>query len=109
EPDLPALLNGYRSTALLYVAAKLKIPDALSDRPRSSADLAKTLKLHESSLHRVLRGLSALGICTEDATGRFQLTPAGLRLCSTAPGSDYSLAILNGEEYAHAWNNLLHS
>ncbi len=108
-PDLQGLLNGYRSTALIYAAAKLKLPDALAAGPRTSAELAQNLNVHAPSLHRLLRGLVALGLCTEEAGGSFRLTPPGARLQSTNGRSEYSLAILNGEEYARAWNDLLHS
>ncbi|HEU5125841.1 MAG TPA: methyltransferase [Verrucomicrobiae bacterium] len=108
-PDLNTLLNGYRSTALLYLAAKLKIPDQLTHGPIAAADLAKRLRVHPPSLHRLLRGLAAFGICTEDNEGHFQLTEMGNRLRSDSAGPEYSLALLNGEEYAPAWNHLLHS
>ncbi|HYG22264.1 MAG TPA: methyltransferase [Verrucomicrobiae bacterium] len=109
RPDLDQLLNGYRHTAMLYVAAKLRLPDRLSDLPRSSAELAAQLPAHEPSLNRLLRGLVALGICAQDSAGKFHLTAIGKRLQSTYGGSHFRLALLNGEEYAPAWNHLLHS
>ena len=108
-PDLHSLLNGYRSTALIYIAAKLKLSDLLAKGPRTSADLASTLDVHARSLQRLLRGLVILGLCTEEDDGRFRLTRLGARLQSNNGGSEYSLAIMNGEEYAPAWNHLLHS
>src|SRR5437868_398447 len=107
--DLNHLLNGYRHTALIYVAAKLKLPDLLAENSRTSAELASILNVHASSLQRVLRGLVVLGLFTEDEQGRFGITATGARLKSKSGGSEYSLAILNGEEYATAWNHLLHS
>jgi len=103
------LLNGYRGTALLYVAAKLGFADLLAAGPRSSADLASSLGAHAPSLHRVLRGLVTLGVCSEEHDGRFALTARGEWLRSETPGSLRGLAILSGEEYAHAWGGLLHS
>lgn len=108
-PDLTTLLNGYRSTALLYLAVKLKLPDLLADGPRRAGDLAERLHVHAPSLHRLLRGLAAFGICAEASDGRFRLTEMGARLRSNSTGPEYSLALLNGEEYAPAWNHLLHS
>jgi hypothetical protein len=108
-PSLHNLLNGYRSTALLYVAAKLKIADLLADGPRGSDQLSELLQANPSSLHRVLRGLVVLGLCSETDDGFFQLTELGMKLKSDTNGPEYSLAILNGEEYAATWNNLLHS
>jgi hypothetical protein len=106
-PDLQGLLAGYRGTALLYVAARLKIPDLLAAGPRSDRELSEILGAHAPALHRVLRGLVALGLCSETEDGHFQLTPSGNKLQSNT--AEYSLAILNGEEYAAAWNGLLHS
>jgi hypothetical protein len=60
-------------------------------------------------LHRLLRGLVALGLCEELADGSFHLTPLGDKLRSDSPGSEYSEAILNGEEYITAWTHLFHS
>jgi orsellinic acid C2-O-methyltransferase len=108
-PGLQSLLGGYRSTALLYVAARLKIPDLLLAGPRSSQELSEILSAHAPALHRVLRGLVVLGLCSETEDGRFQLTLYGRKLQSNTDGPEYSLAILNGEEYATAWNDLLHS
>jgi hypothetical protein len=106
---LDGLLNGYRNTALLYLAAKLNIPDLLADGPRTHEDLAHTLHAHPPSLLRLLRGLVVLGICSEEKHGRFQLTDLGGGLKRVAKGSRRHLAILDGEEYAPAWNGLLHS
>ncbi|MEJ0088315.1 MAG: methyltransferase [Limisphaerales bacterium] len=108
-PSLNSLLGGYRNTALLYVAARLKIPDLLAAGPRSSRELSEILNANAPALHRVLRGLVALGLCSEMEDGYFQLLPLGEKLQSSTGGPEYSLAILNGEEYAAAWNDLLHS
>lgn len=108
-PSLHSLLGGYRNTALLYIAAKLKIPDLLVNGPRSCHELAETLNVHAPSLHRVLRGLVVLGVCSEMDGERFGLTTLGEKLRSNTDGPEYSLAILNVEENAVAWNDLLHS
>jgi len=60
-------------------------------------------------MHRFLRGCVALGLCSERTDGAFELTALGAKLRSDTPGPEYSLAILNGEEYAAAWNHLLQS
>jgi len=108
ERSLQELLDGYRATALLYVAAKLKIADHLRE-PRSGEELSRALDTNPFALERFLRGLVALGVCAESSPGLFQMTSMGRRLRSDSEGSEYSLAILNGEEYAAAWNQLFHS
>ena len=37
---LATLINGYQTSQMLHVAAKLRIADLLKDGPRSAADLA---------------------------------------------------------------------
>jgi len=106
---LRALLSGYRSTTLLYVAAKLGLADLLADGPRTSADLAQSLGAHAPSLHRVIRGLVALGVCSEEDDGSFSLTPLGTWLRAETPGSLRGLALLAAEESTAAWGGLLHS
>lgn len=108
ERDLQGLLDGYRATALLYVAAKLKIADHLQEA-RSGDELSRALDANPLALQRFLRGMVALGVCSENSPGVFQITSMGQRLRSDSDGPEYSLAILNGEEYAAAWNQLLHS
>jgi len=107
--QLQALLDGYRSTVLLYVAARLGLSDLLADGPMSSTELACRLGAHAPSLHRILRGLVALGVCSEHADGRFGITPLGALLRADAPDSLRGAAILNGEEYLGAWGSLLES
>ena len=107
--ELRALLNGYRGTALLYVAARLSISDLLADGPQSSDELARAIGAHAPSLHRVLRGLVALGVCSEERDGRFGLGELGDALRADAPRSQRGEALLCGEERAGAWGGLLHS
>jgi len=103
------LLNGYRGTALLCVATKLGLADLLASGPRSSAELAQTLGAHAPSLHRILRGLVAVGLCFEAPDGRFGLTSAGRWLRTDIPGTLRDQALLAGEEYVGAWGSLLHT
>ena len=107
--QLETLLNGYRNTALIYLAAKLGLADLFDGESRSSAELAQALAAHAPSLRRVLRGLVALGVCSEEDDGRFGLTPLGRCLQTGAPGSLRCLAVLCGEESVGAWCGLLHS
>ena len=103
------LLDGYRSTALLYLGAKLGIADLLADGPRSSAELAGLIGAHGPSLLRTLRGLVAVGVCTEGREGLFGLTRLGESLQSGKSDSLRGFAILCGEEFMSAWSGLAHS
>jgi SAM-dependent methyltransferase len=109
QAQLNQMLTGYWLSQALYVAAKLAIPDLLVNGPRSADDLAGATKTHGPSLYRLLRALASVGVFAEDGEGRFSLTPIAECLRSDAPGSQRSLAIMNGEEHYRAWGELLYS
>lgn len=107
--DLRNLLNGYKNTALLYVAARLGIATALAEGARHVSDLADVMGADAAALHRILRGLCVVGICEEVSVGRFGLTTLGETFRPGGPGGLHALAIITGEEYIAAWTGLLHS
>jgi SAM-dependent methyltransferase len=106
---LQTLLDGYRGTTLIYIAAKLGLPDLLADGPQSSDALARAIGAHPPSLHRIMRGLVALGVFSEGDDGRFGLTALGACLPRETPGSLHTAAIVWGEQFVGAWGGLLHS
>ena len=78
---------GFILSGALAAATELGVADHLAQGPRSPAELAKTLNADASALFRVLRLLASVGVFTEDAEGRFGLTPAADLLRSQVPGS----------------------
>src|SRR5689334_23301967 len=90
--ELRRLLNGYRVTQVIHVAATLGIADLLKEGPRHSDDLAAATHTHPGALYRVLRALAAIGVFQEDADKRFSLTPLGqcLRSDATQPVGPYA-------------------
>ena len=106
---LQASLNGYRESALLYVAAKLSLIDLLARGPRDSHDLARSVQAHPASLHRVLRGLVVMGVLSEKRDGRFAVTALGTWLLSGKQDSLRNLAILYGEGRYPVFGSLLKS
>jgi hypothetical protein len=107
--ELRDVVGNYRRAALIFVAAKLRLADLLADGPRTSAQLAETLGAHHEALHRVLRALTALDVCSEERDGRFAITAVGALLRDAEPRSVRAEAILSGEEYAPAYAGLLHT
>jgi hypothetical protein len=99
EEHLSQLVDGYLNTQLINVAVVLGIPDALTDSPRSSSDLADAARADPVALHRVLRGLATLGVLDELDGGRFGLTPIGALLQGGVPGSLRAAAIARGGLY----------
>jgi len=99
EWQLARLIEGYLTTQLLYVAAKLGVPDLLAQGPRSGTELAAAAGVHEASFVRVLRGLVLHGVLAEEDDGRFALTELGTLLRSDVPRSLRATAIGRGEMY----------
>jgi hypothetical protein len=101
------LVTGSFVTQLVYVAAKLGIPDLLADAPMSAAEIALKTATHPRVLAAMLRALAAVGVFAEDPQARYSLTAVGAALRSY-PGWR-SQAILIGEEYYRAAAELLHT
>ena len=111
-PDAAALRSmmvGYEAAQVIYVAAKIGIADLIGDGSRTSRELAELTGAHETSLRRVLLALASLGVLADLGDRRFELTPRGRLLRSTAPGSLRRAALLAGERSYRAWGGLLHS
>ena len=62
---LHQLINGYRISQAIRVAASLHIADHLAGGPRTSHDLAATTVTHPDSLYRLLRALAAADVLHE--------------------------------------------
>jgi hypothetical protein len=104
------LLDGFRATQMVHVAAKLKLADHLAGGAKPVDELARLTQTHEDSLYRMLRLLAGYGVFAEEAGKRFRLTPAAELLRSGVPGSLRVQAEIVGEEhYWRPWGALLHS
>jgi hypothetical protein len=106
---LRQLIDGYRDTALVYVATKLGLPDLLARGAMSLEELARRLEVDDDRLNRLLRGLAVIGIVNDGPGHTYALTELGSGLCSQSPGGLGAAALIAGEEYAPAWGDLLHS
>lgn len=71
----------------LYVAAKLGIPDLLSDGERTCADLANATETDESALYRLMRALAGVGAFAETSPRSFENTPVTDLLSADHPKS----------------------
>jgi O-methyltransferase domain/Dimerisation domain len=111
-PDavLLQMLFGAVAQRSVYVAARLGIPDLLRERPRSAEELATSTGVHAPSLYRLLRTLASMGVFTEIAERRFELTPISGLLRSDAPDSLRDFALMMGEDWMwQAWGELPYS
>jgi Rrf2 family protein len=107
QRELARLMDGYLTTQLLYVAAKLGVADVLADGPRTGAEVAAAVGADADRLTRMLRGLVVEEVLAEDDDGRFALTAVGERLRDGVPGSLRGQVIVRGETYWEAAGGLL--
>jgi hypothetical protein len=107
---LQQLINSYRISQAIYVAATLHIADHLAAQPRTSDDLAIATRTHSHSLYRLLRALAAAGVLYEGRDQTFSLTSVGQCLRRDTPGSRHAWAAFSGlPSHWSAWGQLLHS
>jgi SAM-dependent methyltransferase len=100
--QLARLTDGFLTTQLVYVAAKLGLRDVLREGPQTAAEVAQRVGAHPQSLARVMRGLAAEGVLVEADEGRFGLTEVG-----DALGTMAGAAIVRGDLYYHSAAGLL--
>jgi trans-aconitate methyltransferase len=87
------------------VAATLRIPDAIAERPRTAAEVADALALDPDAVARLMRVLASEGfVLLRD--GRFALSELGRVLTSDHPGSVRELAVLCSAEWYEALGGL---
>jgi len=92
----------------IHTAAALGIADLLANGPRRSDELAQAAGAHPGALHRLMRALVALELCTQTEDGAFALTPMGDCLRADSPDSVRSWALLMGGKYVwHGWGRLV--
>jgi len=101
------LLTQFRVSRAIGVAAELGIPKFLARHPHTLAQLAADTGAHEPSLLRLLHLLVAVGVLSEDESGRFALTDLGdeLREENLGPLARF---FVSHHEWA-AWGRLDHS
>jgi O-methyltransferase domain len=106
---LEMIAGGWLAQAI-FVAAKLKLADHISDNARSAAELASATGAHATSLNRVLRLLASRGIFRFRPDGRYEQTDLSKGLCSSSTISLRNFALLIGDwPQWQAWGNLLDS
>jgi hypothetical protein len=84
---LRGLIDGFWAVPVISAAAQLEIPERLAAGPKDSRTLAKETGAHAPSLHRLLRALETLGLCTEVAGETYALTDTGRLLRADLPES----------------------
>lgn len=100
------LMNGFRGYQSVVVACKLTLPDLVAAEPRTAEELAIVTQTDAPSLRRLMRGLVAWGVFTEDAEGRFHATDVSDHFRQDKPGLRTMTMMLSQEGYA-AWAEAL--
>src|SRR4051812_26415076 len=100
------LVSSCWKTQAVYVAAELKIADFLSDRPRTSEELAAVVQADPAALRQLLRALTTLDICIERPDRSFELGPVGTLLVSDAANSLHAWTIWCGAQLWPVWGQL---
>jgi hypothetical protein len=103
------MIAGSFTTQAIHVAARLGVADHLAQEPRTASALAGVLGADAAALQRLLRALTALGVCAEPAPGVFALTPLGAHLRADARASVRAWALLWGGSLWPIWATLLQS
>ena len=105
--DLAQMITAYWTSQAIYVAAKLRIADQLTDGPRPAEELAVAAGVAPRPLYRVLRALAGVGVFAQEADGRFRLNPLAEPLREGGPDSLRAFAVMLGEERYRCWGDVL--
>jgi len=93
------LWPGAIAVQAIYVGAKLALADLVASGPMSIEQLADATRTHRSSLSRLLRALSSLGIFVEDTEGCYRQTALSDTLRSDHPESVRPFAMMLGSHF----------
>lgn len=106
-PRLLDMIGASWMTQAIRVACELELPDLLDAQAQSATELASRTGCDAGALHRLLRGLAAMEICSERSDGgRFELTAMGRLLVSGNEGSLRSWALWWGKYLWPVWDDL---
>ena len=104
--SISELFVDFRRFQLLYVALRLKIPQAFASGPKSLAEIAAASGLDERRLLRILRGLLWAEVLIPSGEGRFCLSPDCECLASESPMLAAEDILFQGRFFYLAWAHL---
>lgn len=101
------MISGFRTTQMVRAATMLGVCDALATGPQAAGEMAPGLGADPDLLRRLLRALSAFGVVTETADGKFSNTELGDLLRKDAVGGLREVALgLADDAWYEAWEEL---
>lgn len=111
EPELTLdrMIDGYKDTQFVALAARLGIADLLGNGPLTSDQLADATGSDPDALYRALRVLAVRGILTELSARRFANTPISDLLRTQHPASRREIAVFDAGPWYRAYGALAHT
>jgi predicted O-methyltransferase YrrM len=102
------MLFGAWTAKILAEVVRLDVPDALAHGAKTADELVRRagVKANPQALHRALRACAALGVVSEDASGRFGPTRLSHLLTRDAPASLKRLVEYSGGTLWKVWTGL---
>ena len=110
QMTLMNLTAGKWISQAIAVATEFGIADLLKDRPRTVADIARTVNASEDGVYRLLRALASVRLFAETGSRRFRLTPLGRLLRTDSSQALGGYAQFVGDQSTWLpWGELRHS
>ena len=107
QAEIFHVIGGYWLSRAVYLAARLKLADAVGDGQAALADIAVATGTRPEELRRLLRALSAHGIFKEELGGGFSQTPISDVLRSGRPGGMRAIAEVElGHDHYESWRDI---
>ncbi|MDT5018065.1 MAG: hypothetical protein QOD39_4225, partial [Mycobacterium sp.] len=104
------MITGAWTSQMLYVAAKLGIPDQLAAGPLTAGEVARRTQTDPDAVYRLMRALASKGVFKHRRDDRFALAPVGDALRAGSPGSMRDMVLFMGHPARwEDWGNLLYS
>ena len=106
-PRLLDMIGASWMSQAICVACELRLPELLDQHPCTPSQLAQHTGCDAEALRRLLRGLTAMGLCDEDAVQQtYELTAMGRLLVSGNPMNFRSWALWWGRYLWPVWQDL---
>ena len=107
ETALISMATAYRTSQLVFVAAKLQIADVIGDQAMTGDEVATALGASSKAVSRVMRGLAMLGVFRQVDDGRFANTDLSWPLRSASGSSVRAAIVYWGQEQYTTWGDLV--
>jgi hypothetical protein len=107
QAEIFHIIGGYWLSRAVYLAARLKLADAVGDRPTSLASIAAVTGAKLENLRRLMRALAGHGFFRDEGNETFGQTPLSETLRSDRSGSMRAFAEAElGHDHYDSWRNV---